>query len=196
MPRTFERGPSGTVVVTLYPQEAAQLAVTARDVMAIVAEPPDGDVRDRLYPRAYLDPTEEAAQAEYDALVHDDLVRARGAALAVVRAGLDEAVGNDDGLVEIVLDPGGEMQWLTAVNDARLVIGTVLGVTDDADTEYAPDDPRFEYGVVYSWLTQLHFELVTLLLEEIGEAGTDDPGETNDDVNGDANGDTPGESGA
>ena len=68
------------------------------------------------------------------------------------------------------MPPDEEMQWLTAVNDARLVIGTALGVTEDADTDYEPGDPRFEYGVLYGWLTQLHFELVTLLLDEIGEA--------------------------
>ena len=50
-----------------------------------------------------------------------------------------------------------------------------LGVTEDAGTDYEPDDPRFEYGVLYAWLTQLHFELVSLLLDEIGESGTDDP---------------------
>ena len=55
------------------------------------------------------------------------------------------------------------------------MIGTTLGVTEDGDTDFEPGDPRFEYGVLYGWLTQLHFELVELLLGEIGEAGTDDP---------------------
>ncbi len=77
-------------------------------------------------------------------------------------------------MIEITLRSEDELQWLTAVNDARLVIGTVLGVTEDDDTDYARDDPRFDYGVLYGWLTQLHFELVTVLLDEIGEAGSDD----------------------
>ena len=121
-------------------------------MMSIVEEPPEGEVSDRLYPRAYLDPTEEAAQGEFDALVHDDLVRARGAALAAIAGGLEGATPNKRGLVEIVLRPEEEMQWLTAINDARLVIGTALGVSEDGDTEYARDDPRFEYGVLYGWL--------------------------------------------
>ena len=50
-----------------------------------------------------------------------------------------------------------------------------IGVTEEGDTDYEPGDPRFEYGVLYGWLTHLHFELVTLLLDEIGEAGSDDP---------------------
>jgi hypothetical protein len=177
--RTFARSHrDGTLVVTLEAPEVELLALTARDMMSIVEEPPEGEVRDRLYPRAYLDPTEEAAQGEFDALVHDDLVRARGAALAAIAGGLEGATPNKRGLVEIVLRPEEEMQWLTAINDARLVIGTALGVSEDGDTEYARDDPRFEYGVLYGWLTQLHFELVTLMLDEIGPAGSgdDEPG--------------------
>jgi len=174
--RTFQRRRDGTLRVTLYTQEVDLLLLTARDMIGIVEHPPEGDVRDRLYPRAYLDPTEESAQAEFDALVHDDLVRSRREAFETIASGLEAARPAASGRVELTLSPNEETQWLTAVNDARLVIGAALGVTEDTDTEYAPDDPRFEYGVLYSWLTALHIELVTLLLDEIGESGTDDDG--------------------
>ncbi len=184
-------------MVTLHAPEVELLAMTVRDMMTIIQEPPEGEVRDRLYPRAYLDPTEEAAQGEFDALVHDDLVRSRAAALQAILGGLEAAAPNTRGLIKVVLRPEQEMQWLTAVNDARLVIGTALGVSEDGDTEYARDDPRFEYGVLYSWLTQLHFELVTLMLDEIGAAGSDDgDGDEPGDATGDATGDEPGSSGA
>src|SRR5882757_3632862 len=98
--RTFTRGRNGVLTVALYTQEVELLAMTARDMVSIVDEPPDGEVRDRLYPRAYLDPTEEQAQSEYDALVHDDLVQSRRAALGVIVAGLDAAVPNSRGVVE------------------------------------------------------------------------------------------------
>ncbi len=172
--RMFTRTRDGRLVVALYEQEIELLTMTARDMTAIVEEPPDGQVRDRLYPRAYLDPTEEKAQGEYDALVHDDLVHSRRAAFEAIVDALGTAVPNRRGVIEITLRSEDELQWLTAVNDARLVIGTVLGVTEDDDTDYARDDPRFDYGVLYGWLTQLHFELVTVLLDEIGEAGSDD----------------------
>lgn len=173
--RVFKRARNGSLAVALYTQEVELLLMTARDMVGIVEQPPDGDVRDRLYPRAYLDPTEEKAQGEYDAVVHDDLVAARRSALETIADGLEGAVANRRGVVELELSAEAEMQWLTAINDARLVIGTAIGVTEDTDTAFEPGDPRFEYGVVYSWLTQLHFELVTLMLEELGEAGTDDP---------------------
>jgi Domain of unknown function (DUF2017) len=173
--RVFKRTRGGALVVTLYAEEVELLAMTARDMVPIVAEPPAGDVRDRLYPRAYLDPTEEQAQGEYDALVHDDLVQSRQAALATIVAGIEGVEANRRGLVEVTLSAEQELQWLTGLNDARLVIGTALGVTEDGDTDFEPSDPRFEYGVLYGWLTQLHFALVTLLLDDLGEDGTDDP---------------------
>jgi hypothetical protein len=172
--RTFSRSRDGSLRVALYPEEAELLVMTARDMATLVEEPPDGAVRDRLYPRAYLDPTEESAQQEFDAVVHDELVGARKRAFENIAARLEQAEPNRRGVVEITLGSEEETQWLTGVNDARLVIGTALGVTEDGDTDYERDDPRFEYGVLYGWLTALHFELVSLLLDEIGETGSDD----------------------
>jgi len=141
--RPFRRARDGALVVELYPPEVELLSMTARDMMAIVADPPDGDVRDRLYPRAYLDPTEETAQGEFDALVHGDLVEARRAALASIVERLDGATPNRRGVVEIKLAADDEVRWLTAVNDARLVIGTALGVTEDeSSTDYPCSSTR------------------------------------------------------
>jgi hypothetical protein len=158
----------------LYAQEAELLAMTARDMAEVVEEPPDGAVRDRLYPRAYLDPTEEDAQKEFDAVVHNDLVNARKRAFEAIASGLEAGEPNRRGMIELTLGPEQEAQWLTGMNDARLVIGTALDVTEEGDTEYERDDPRYEYGLLYHWLTALHFELVSLLLDEVGETGTDD----------------------
>jgi hypothetical protein len=171
----FARARDGSLVVALHAEEAELLAMTVRDMTEIVEDPPAGDVRDRLYPRAYLDPTEEVAQGEYDALVHDDLVQARRTALRAIIDSIESTEPNRRGLIEITLTPEQETQWLTAVNDARLVIGTALGVTEEETAEYERDDPRFEYGVLYGWLTLVQFELVRVLLDDIGETGSDDP---------------------
>jgi hypothetical protein len=173
--KTFARARDGSLRVTLYEQEVELLTMTARDMATLVEQPPDGAVRDRLYPRAYLDPTEEAAQQEFDAVVHDELVGARKRAFEHIASRLESVEPNRRGVVELTLGADEEAEWLTGVNDARLVIGTALGVSEDGDTDYERDDPRFEYGVLYGWLTALHFELVSLLLDEIGEAGTDGP---------------------
>jgi hypothetical protein len=172
--QTFARARDGSLQVALYEPEAELLAKTARDMAMLVEEPPDGAIRDRLYPRAYLDPTEETAQQEFDAVVHAELVDARKRAFEHMASRLESAEPDGLGVVELTLGADEEAEWLTGVNDARLVVGTALGVTDDADIDYDRDDPRFEYGVLYGWLTALHLELVSLLLDEIGEAGTDD----------------------
>jgi hypothetical protein len=173
--RVFARARDGSLQVALYEQEAELLVMTARDMATLVEEPPDGAVRDRLYPRAYLDPTEETAQQQFDAVVHEELVGVRKRAFEHMASRLESTEPNRRGVVELTLGADEESEWLTGVNDARLVIGTALGVTEDGDTEYERDDPRFEYGVLYGWLTALHFELVSLLLDEIGDSGTDDP---------------------
>src|SRR5205814_4153470 len=115
-------------------------------------------VKQRLFPRAYLDPTEEIAESQWQSLVHGDLVDSRLASLRTVVLGLDaaqEAAGLD-GMREVTLDGPAAEQWLAVLNDARLAFGTALGVTADADVDdLDPDDPRAEGYAVYDWLTHL-----------------------------------------
>ncbi len=73
--------------------------MTARDMMPIVGDPPIGEVRDRLYPRAYLDPDRGAARRRTTTRwCTTTSSRARRAALEVIVAGLDGAVANSRGL--------------------------------------------------------------------------------------------------
>src|SRR3954452_21014496 len=67
-------------------------------------------VRDRLFPRAYVDPTEDRSEAEFQSVVHDDLVRAKSDAVAGLLAGLD---GTTDrrGRLTLELAPADVEQW-------------------------------------------------------------------------------------
>jgi hypothetical protein len=115
-------------------------------------------VTQRLFPHAYLDPTEEQAESEWQSTVHDDLVETRRAALGVVGGGLGAATetATGSGMREVVLDEAQAEQWLGVLNDARLAFGTALGVTAETDVEeIEPDDPRAEGYAVYDWLTHL-----------------------------------------
>jgi len=180
MARTFRRRRDGRITVRLRADEVALLRIVARDVLLIIAAPPEGDVGARLYPRAYLDPTEEDAENEFRALVHHDLAEQRHAALAMLLDKLpavdpDAAIqAGDEAGADFDLTADEALQWLTAVNDARLVLGTALGITEDDDGDFAPDDPRYDLGTCYHWLTFRQTELVEVLLDGIGEAGTDD----------------------
>jgi hypothetical protein len=63
------------------------------------------------------------------------------------------------------------MQFVTALNDIRLVLGTILDVSEDEALDYAPDDPRYVYGALYGWVSELQYDLVELLGRELGEEG-------------------------
>ena len=124
-------------------------------------------IRSRLFPRAYIDPTEDRAEATFQSMVHDDLVREKSEALAVLVGGL-EAVADQAGRVELTLDRAGVEQWVGALNDLRLALGTALGVTDD-DPDDPDDDPRSGGLAVYHWLTSLQGEMIEGLLGEWAE---------------------------
>ena len=108
---------------------------------------PDRDTPrpDRLFPRAYLDPTEEDAEAEWQSLVHDDLVRAKLAALRRRRATLARRrpPGRRRHDRAIVLDAEQEEQLLGALNDARLVARhrcSTATADEPTPTTLEPDD--------------------------------------------------------
>ena len=112
----------------------------------------------RLFPRAYLDPTEEAAETEWQDLAHDEIVEARLSAMTEVIRGLDAAVAipEEPGAREIVLDDEQIAHWIGVLNDARLAVGTALEITPEWDfDEIDPDDPNYEMHTLYAWMTQL-----------------------------------------
>ena len=59
------------------------------------------------------------------------------------------------------------------LNDARLLIGTALEVTEEEPLDFPDDDPRAPHAYVYTLLTELQAGLVDLVLAAIPEAGTD-----------------------
>jgi hypothetical protein len=122
------------------------------------SKPPDDPALARLFPDAY----EESADAsEFRRFTENDLrARKREDALAMIR----------------VLDAGGPVlkltaeqarQWLGALNDLRLTLGTRLEVTEDDDEGLyrLPDsDPRKPLVMAYLWLGGLQESLVETLL--------------------------------
>jgi hypothetical protein len=172
MARRVKRRRGGDVVVSLDRAEAEVIETVISDVSALVAEGSGSDdVTARLFPRAYLDPTEERAETDWQDSVHDDLVRSRLDAFAAVLATLRDAAAQPKDQLAVRLDAAAQANWLTAVNDVRLVIGTMLGVTEDSPEPMGVDDPRFALAVVYDWLTDTHWQLVETMLEEIPEEG-------------------------
>lgn len=128
------------------------------------AREPDDPVFRRLFPTAYLDPTQEEAEREWQELVHPELLSERLAALELVTGTLDRGV-EKRGNVEVLLTSDEVAAWLGVINDARLALGTRLGVTEDLDErEVDPAAPEAAAHALYAWLTWLEGELVETLL--------------------------------
>jgi hypothetical protein len=74
------------------------------------------------------------------------------------------------GRVETELDEAQEAAWLGVLNDARLALGSRLGVTEEYDVEeVGSDDPLYVAWNIYGWLTGLQGELVQVLLGGLRE---------------------------
>jgi hypothetical protein len=149
----------GAVVLTLLPAEVQVLQWVFSDLGRMLAGESGVDaVTKRLFPRAYLDPTAEEAEAQWQDMVHDELVELRLEALAEVMRSLDRGVElpGRDGAREIVLEAEPTQHWLTVLNDARLAVGTALDVTPEWDFEALdPEDANYQLHAVYAWMTEL-----------------------------------------
>ncbi|MFE1176686.1 DUF2017 domain-containing protein [Streptomyces sp. NPDC058773] len=137
------------------------------------SEPPADPVLARFFPDAYggpdLVPDDDvrAASAEFRRYTENDLrARKREDALALIRA-LD-TLAPEGGSAELRLKPAECRQWLGALNDLRLAIGTRLEVTDEEDGGELlglPDsDPRKPMVMAYLWLGGLQETLVESLM--------------------------------
>jgi Domain of unknown function (DUF2017) len=161
----FDRRGEG-VLVTLDANEVELLRTIPDELRGALEKPDakDDPVYNRLFPSAYLDPTEESAEQEWQELVHPELLQSRLAALELVTATLDRAA-TKRGRAEVELAPEEVEAWLGVVNDARLTLGTRLGVTEDAESEAIdPSDPTAAARAVYGWLTWFENDLLETLL--------------------------------
>ena len=122
-----------------------------RDALTRAGEP--DDVTKRLFPDAYEDARDARAFRE---LVGDDLRAAKIEAVERVRDALPER-----GRAAIELAYEDLQQWLVAVTDMRLAIGTKLGVDERImNNPFAQLNPRIpELGTLH-WLGRLQESLV------------------------------------
>lgn len=158
------------LLVSLTPPERELLAAWVPDQLRTVydSDDPSDEARTRLFPRAYLDPTEEGAEEEWQELVHPELLRSRLEALTRVVDALAAAQPAKRGALVVELGADDVPALLAVLNDARLALGTVLGVTEDSELGgLDPDDPSARAAFVYLWLTQFEGDLVDTLLGEM-----------------------------
>ena len=120
--------------------------------------PPEDPVLARLLPDAYRDDPEAAG--EFRRYTEQGLRSGKIAAAQTVLDTLPAGGGH------VRLGPEDAQAWLRSLNDVRLAIGTVLGITEDYEDEMESAswaDPRSAYLEVYHWLGYLQDSLVRAL---------------------------------
>lgn len=137
-------------VVDLGADEAGLVRRLVAEVRELLSDPdPDGEARvllHRLFPVVHT--ADPEAEAEYQRLMREELVASKLAAFDVV----DAALAGDGRL-----DDAGLVAFMQSVNSVRLVLGSMLGVTDDSDTEIDPereDTAEYQLYGFLSWLLE------------------------------------------
>ncbi|MFD7918429.1 DUF2017 domain-containing protein [Streptomyces sp. NPDC059740] len=192
MPGYFEARPEGGATIVLDEVEISILRSLSVQLLELIgpgeepaqdadplaalmvegpSEPPADPALARLFPDAYGGPgapadraTREAA-AEFRRYTETDLRAGKRENLLAVVGSLDGLSAREDEDEVLRLDADLCRQWLGALNDLRLAIGTRLEVSEEDDTLMRlPDsDPRKPMVHAYLWLGGLQETLVESL---------------------------------
>lgn len=159
------RLPGGGVRVRLTPRERSLLqSLPAQLRPLLTGDAGGGAVRGRLFPPAYGDAEQES---EYRDLVGESLVEERLERLEAFAATLDGGQGGRLAwTVELSADQA--HAWLSALNDARLTLGVLLGITDESQWERGPDEDNPSAVALY-YLGWLQEQLLGALMHSLDE---------------------------
>lgn len=106
----------------------------------------------RLFPDGYSG--DEHASADFRRFTEQDLRAQKIAAVASAQETLSEWTGKS------TLTQQQAQDWLKALNDLRLVLGTRLEITDEVETDFEADEPGIH---LYNYLTYLQGTLIDAL---------------------------------
>ncbi|MFZ4515179.1 MAG: DUF2017 family protein [Acidimicrobiia bacterium] len=163
------------VTIELEHNEAELLGALPSELRAYfdVVMDPEDPVYQRLFPRAYLDPTEDQAEMEFTAFVRPQSVEERLSALDGITVALEDATPVS-GMMVVRLTPDEADGWARAINEARLTLGVQLHISEEHELDgLDPSDPRAPIAAIYGWLSWLQTELIEALLpayEDIPES--------------------------
>jgi hypothetical protein len=143
----ISRVPDG-VRLDLPDDEREMLRQVAGELRALLEEAPDEPGLRRLFPRAH---EEDSLEEQYRELTRDQLTSGRDRALGTIQ----ETAG------DTLLSLEEADAWLRGLNDARLVLGTRLDVTEDFDWEAVDvTHPQAQELALYAYLSWLQEQLV------------------------------------
>ncbi|SIS23715.1 oxidative stress transcriptional regulator AosR [Williamsia sterculiae] len=163
----------GSLVGSLQELLAEREATAPRDQLSELtgipsghSAPPDDVTLGRLLPDFHRPEQDEEILAD---AVNSDL---NGALRSMYEPGIIAAKNSAArAVIDTLPAGGGEVslteaqaeQWLAAINDVRLALGAMLGVTESTPEHLPPDDPNAAHLDVYHWLTVVQELLVVAL---------------------------------
>jgi len=139
----------GQFAVTLDPRERELIKQLLNELRELLALPADDPRVRRLYPAAYAE--DQELEDEYRKLTREELVEGRLASIEAVEQTIDRELLTLEELTA----------WMQAVNSLRLVLGTILDISeDDQELAFDPDEPNARTVALYGYLGGLLDEIV------------------------------------
>jgi len=151
--RTFQPKGADRFVVNLGSEERAVIKAVCEDLASVLEDGEANPSLRRLFPTGHA--TDAEVDRQYQAMVHDDLLSSRREVLSAVGA---SAEGDE-------LDRATLEQWMVGLNAVRLVLGTVLDVSEDGVPDLDRDDPEIPARAVYDFLGSVVDAAVAALAE-------------------------------
>ncbi len=140
----FGRGRNG-YVLRIAPQERALVIRLLGELSELLGSPAEQPATARLFPVVHPDDAER--EAEYQRLMRDELVTSRLAGIASVTKVLEGSAK------KVTLTEEQLTSFMQAVNGVRLVLGTILDVSEDDDVVEIEDHvPEYQLYAYLSWL--------------------------------------------
>ena len=130
---------------------------------------PEDPVLARLFPTAYVENAEAAA--EFRRFTEGSLRDGKAAGAATIidtleEAGLPAELGDQKVVIDVELDEPAALLWLKSLTDLRLALATRLEVEQDDEAFWralSDDDPRSQAHDIYEWIGALQETLVDAL---------------------------------
>jgi hypothetical protein len=140
----FGRGRNG-YVLRIAPQERALVIRLLGELSELLSSTDEQPATARLFPVVHPDDAER--EAEYQRLMRDELITSRLAAIAAVTKVLEGSAK------KVTLSEEQLTSLMQAVNGVRLVLGTILDVSEDDDVVEIEDHvPEYQLYAYLSWL--------------------------------------------
>ena len=162
MAGSFKRVGNDRVRVRLANDEVAVLRGLPDQLRTVLGEGEDEPVNRRLFPPAYLDVADIEQDAEFQRLMHDDLVAEKLTNLDLVTGTLARGTSSVRRWT-IKLTDEEATAWLGVLNDLRLALGVRLDITEDFDGDVDDTDPRAPALRLLSYLGWLEEQLLEAL---------------------------------